>query len=237
MGQHGCCKPVDHNLFVIRYYEPGVVVVPELSPGWSGKLSIKSLLTIICTLLSTQRRSFRQRKWHSSRSESKRCKSRQRRPCSPNFRPSARASTAQWLAIWILGRPARSQPENCSWVRAHGIYLALSRRPIHRSSMPPGRELTAQHVNDDYLRETKWKMSKVCAHLQLHRDFRLLDWLENCLIWLATMNRADFHVKFHQDRSRESLYSLIWEFLLSQINIWTTTTWSNVWVVLPKPSW
>ena len=34
-----------------------------------------------------------------------------------------------------------------------------------------------------------------------------------------------------------SLYSLIWDFLLSQINIWTATTWSNVWVVLPKPSW
>ena len=34
-----------------------------------------------------------------------------------------------------------------------------------------------------------------------------------------------------------SLYSLIWYFLLSQINIWTTTTWSNVWVVLPKPPW
>jgi hypothetical protein len=34
-----------------------------------------------------------------------------------------------------------------------------------------------------------------------------------------------------------SLYSLIWDFLLSQINIWTTTTWSNVWVFLPKPSW
>jgi len=33
-----------------------------------------------------------------------------------------------------------------------------------------------------------------------------------------------------------SLYSLIWDFLLSQINIWTTTTWSNLWVVLPKPS-
>ena len=24
---------------------------------------------------------------------------------------------------------------------------------------------------------------------------------------------------------------------MSQINIWTTTTWSNVWVVLPNPSW
>ena len=34
-----------------------------------------------------------------------------------------------------------------------------------------------------------------------------------------------------------SLYSLIWDFLLSQIKIWTTTTWSNVWVFLPKPSW
>ena len=34
-----------------------------------------------------------------------------------------------------------------------------------------------------------------------------------------------------------SLYSLNWDFLLSQINRWTTTTWSNVWVVLPKPSW
>ena len=35
----------------------------------------------------------------------------------------------------------------------------------------------------------------------------------------------------------KSLYLLIWDFLLSQINMWTTTTWSNVWVVLPKPSW
>ena len=34
-----------------------------------------------------------------------------------------------------------------------------------------------------------------------------------------------------------SLYLLTWDFLLSQINTWTTTTWSNVWVVLPKPSW
>ena len=34
-----------------------------------------------------------------------------------------------------------------------------------------------------------------------------------------------------------SLYSLIWDFLLCQINIWTTTTWSNVWVILPKPPW
>ena len=33
-----------------------------------------------------------------------------------------------------------------------------------------------------------------------------------------------------------SLYSLIWDFLLSQINKWTTTTWSNVWVILPKPT-
>ena len=36
--------------------------------------------------------------------------------------------------------------------------------------------------------------------------------------------------------SRLSLHSLIWDFLLSQINMWTTTTWSNVWVFLPNPS-
>ena len=51
--------------------------------------------------------------------------------------------------------------------------------------------------------ETKWEMSKVCAYLQFHRDFRLLDWLENCLIRLATMHRANCHVKF-QDRSRDA---------------------------------
>ena len=34
-----------------------------------------------------------------------------------------------------------------------------------------------------------------------------------------------------------SLYSLIWDVRLSQINTWTTTTWSNVWVILPNPSW
>ena len=33
-----------------------------------------------------------------------------------------------------------------------------------------------------------------------------------------------------------SLHSLICDFLLSQINIWTAKTWSNVWVALPKPS-
>ena len=32
------------------------------------------------------------------------------------------------------------------------------------------------------------------------------------------------------------LYLFIWDFLLSQINLWTTTTWSTVWVILPKPS-
>ena len=34
-----------------------------------------------------------------------------------------------------------------------------------------------------------------------------------------------------------SLDLLTWDFLLFQNNIWTTTTWSNVWAVLPKPSW
>ena len=38
-------------------------------------------------------------------------------------------------------------------------------------------------------------------------------------------------------RCYASLYSFNWDFLLSQINIWTTTTLSNVWVVLPNPSW
>ena len=38
------------------------------------------------------------------------------------------------------------------------------------------------------------------------------------------------------DLAHLSLYSLIRDFFLSQITIWTTTTWSNVWVVLPKPS-
>lgn len=151
------------------------------------------------TLLSIQRRSFRQWKRHQSRSGSK---SRQRRPCSPNSPASARASTAQWFAIWILGHPAKCQSDKCSWVRAHGIHLALSPR-IHRSFIRPGRKLNGQHVNDDYLRKTKWEMSKVCAYPQLHRDFRLLVWLENCLIRLATMNRADCHVKF-QDRSRDA---------------------------------
>jgi hypothetical protein len=42
---------------------------------------------------------------------------------------------------------------------------------------------------------------------------------------------------WNNTKSTLSLYSLIWDFLSSQIHIWTTTTWSNVWVVLPKPSW
>jgi len=51
----------------------------------------------------------------------------------------------------------------------------------------------------------------------------------NCSNWFGTIKHG------HQDL--KSLYSLIWDFLLSIIYIWTTTTWSNVWVVLPKPSW
>ena len=42
---------------------------------------------------------------------------------------------------------------------------------------------------------------------------------------------------FHPITSIVSLYWLIWDFLLSQIDIWTTTTWSNAWVVLLKPPW
>ena len=54
--------------------------------------------------------------------------------------------------------------------------------------------------------------------------------------------RGNVHVRFNcvltnVCATHGSLYSLIWDFLLSHINIWTTTTWSNVWVVLPKPSW
>ena len=55
----------------------------------------------------------------------------------------------------------------------------------------------------------------ICQIHWIHNSF----WVFNALFKLLT------------------LYSLIWDFLLSQINICTTTIWSNVWVVLPKPSW
>jgi hypothetical protein len=45
------------------------------------------------------------------------------------------------------------------------------------------------------------------------------------------------HTCLKETKIHASLYLLIWDFLLSQINIWTTTTCSNVWVVLLKPSW
>ena len=53
------------------------------------------------------------------------------------------------------------------------------------------------------------------------------------LIWLSSSVFGPLTLEdlFHY------IYSLIWNFLLSQINVWTTTTWSNVWVVLPNPSW
>ena len=52
-------------------------------------------------------------------------------------------------------------------------------------------------------------------------------------MWLLYMYRSTIA---GSSKNKLYIYSIIWDFLLSQINIWTTTTWSNVWVVLPKPS-
>ena len=54
-------------------------------------------------------------------------------------------------------------------------------------------------------------------------------------LWFYAL--AGFHSTSAYWNSHKSLYLLIWDFLLSQIDIRTTTTWSNVWVVLPKSSW
>ena len=54
---------------------------------------------------------------------------------------------------------------------------------------------------------------------------------------LGGKEKPDFIHIYRSLNVLSSLCSLIWDFLLFQINIWTTTTWSNVWVVLPKPSW
>ena len=58
-----------------------------------------------------------------------------------------------------------------------------------------------------------------------------------CFIIELLMKHKFCFVNLIGGLQRTSLYSLIWDILLSQIFIWTTTTWSNVWVVLPKRSW
>ena len=59
------------------------------------------------------------------------------------------------------------------------------------------------------------------------------------VVWCGSNNgrRIPKTRMFKKRLDHVSLYSLIWDFLLSQFKIWTTTTWSNVWVVLCKPSW
>ena len=69
------------------------------------------------------------------------------------------------------------------------------------------------------------------------------------LVWLLDLDQCIVYVANHSFQSMghfthnnlcitiRSLYSLIWDFYLSQIYVWTTTTWSSVWVVLLKPSW
>jgi len=82
------------------------------------------------------------------------------------------------------------------------------------------------------LKKTQWATPTVCAPASTQNETKQLcqqECLNVCWIHPFDLNLVHF--------ASSELYSLMWDFLLSQINIWTSTTWSNVWVVLPKPSW
>ena len=89
------------------------------------------------------------------------------------------------------------------------------------------------HANlDGYSRQH----SKLLVNLEERNKYCILHiaatW--SYLVWPLHMCT---HEEFGLRKSLNFGSLSIWVFLLSQIKIWTTTTWSNVWVVLPRPSW
>ena len=99
-------------------------------------------------------------------------------------------------------------------------------------------------------RGTHWLWSLIIlVEIQFRSRFNLWNM---CIGWWITLWWLEFDKLFQSSwswcasilefeeyevaQNARSLYSLICYFLLSQINIWSTTTWSNVRVILPKPS-
>ena len=103
--------------------------------------------------------------------------------------------------------------------------------------------LFAKHVLTQYKNHEKSRIIKYSDILWSHLTKGVIH-IVNCNIGLAihiynpTIILVVPHILFMcYPIFPWSLYSLIWDSLLSQINIWTATTCSNIWVVLPKPSW
>ena len=128
----------------------------------------------------------------------------------------------------------------------------------HTKIFPPGHRVIVKILTDLLVALTisrRDAISSLCRHSR-SADTRSWWWFspsvrnyslrpglscigESChsakpLRWHQTVVSVTAHIA---KITPKSLYSLIWDFLLSQIDIWTTTAWSNVWVVLPKPSW
>jgi hypothetical protein len=155
-----------------------------------------------------------------------------------------------------------------SW-ETHGISHDRFVRQVYKRLIKRMRAwcqiLEIEKIDTKYISMIKrWKSSRVCHESPVLLKFKFgcsILWEPwcgcNCYKW---RRHAQEHVKCMLACSRAwhlvkwmskygclnilrvelwSLYSLIWDFLLSRINIWiwTTTTWSNVWAVLPKPSW
>ena len=79
--------------------------------------------------------------------------------------------------------------------------------------------------------ESEWMWEAV---FYMKKGMLVAEFLASKCLWMCAGHFVTSAVTPYES---ERLTFEIWDFLLSQINMWTTTTWSNIWVVLPKPSW
>ena len=93
-------------------------------------------------------------------------------------------------------------------------------------------------VEYDLDQEANWfSCSRIVHHA--HPGCRSCWYIHGACLTIVRFTNTFFHTSeslaLHVCYKLYTVYNLlIWDFLLSQINIWTTTTWSNVWVILLK---
>ena len=103
------------------------------------------------------------------------------------------------------------------------------------------RKARVDTVASEHLRfcnlQSKWDSNYIVYDIDKTKRYQRRSFICHLLLQVTLCNNILLWISilflFYQQRS---LYSLIWDLLSPQINIWTTTTWSNVWVFLPKLS-
>jgi hypothetical protein len=84
-------------------------------------------------------------------------------------------------------------------------------------------KLSQQTTKSDHVMENKYSNNMYC----FYPNPNLIPFYSLFLLKSLRPISSPIHT---MSQNQGSIYLLIWDFLLSQPNIWTTTAWSNVWV-------